>query len=511
MAADPSPLAAPPQVPRPAPGAVTRTEQLAAWGSGLRLAAIPDRVVAAAGDQILSQLAAIRATLAHPLGERITAAFGPVSGADPARVAHTLAALSIALDFDDTAYAGHLSHSCVNVPLAYAPALRLDGARLLTAVIAANECAGRVAAAVTLGPLRGQMAAHTHLVGAVAARLHAERAPRELWVAALGLALGNPPVPVARGFYASDAKLLSAAVPVRIGLDACDAARAGLVGAADILEHPDGFVARLAEVPLPEAATAGLGSRWHSETFSAKSYPGSAYTSAAVECAVELHQRLGPVAAAEVIEVEVAGSIFTALLERTAATAAAGAVAPLPQASFSLGYNVATALGTGDLIPADLTEAALAGPERRALAAKVRVVHEVELTERALRGTAPLGEALRQAGPRARDWVVARGGAALAAGLDGLGAPARSFEDATKQLGARVTVRLRDGREASATRVAARGSLGRGAEAGHRVVARERFLATGGAAQVIEALTRLRHLDAPQVAELLAVAISDRR
>ena len=97
-----------------------------------------------------------------------------------------------------------------------------------------------------------------------------------------------------RGFLGSDAKVLSAAAPVRAGLDACDAAAAGLRGPADVLEHPDGFLARFATVPLPDAVTAGLGSRWHAETTSYKVHPGGPGLDAAVDCALELRAALGP-------------------------------------------------------------------------------------------------------------------------------------------------------------------------------------------------------------------------
>ena len=233
--------------------AMTLTETLAAWGSGLTFDDVPDRVVAYARSQMLSQLAAARASLDHPLGRKIVAAFGPPTQADPRRAASVLASLTMALDYDDTVYAGHVTHSTVNVPVAYAAHLGLDGRSLLAAVVAAGECAARVTAAATLGPHRGQTAAHAHLVGAPAARLHGEQAPADRWVNAWGLALAAPPWSLHRAFLGSDAKLFTASVPIRTGLDACDAAAVGLRGAADILEHPEGFLARFANEPLPDA------------------------------------------------------------------------------------------------------------------------------------------------------------------------------------------------------------------------------------------------------------------
>ncbi len=228
---------------------MTMIENLSRWASGLDLDDVPDRVVRFASSQVLSQLAAARTGAHHPLGQAVIRGFGEPWQASAAQSAFVLAGLTSWLHYDDTAYAGHLSNSTATVPMAYAHALGLDGRGLLTAVIAANECAARITAAATLGRFRGQNAAHTHLAGAVSGRLRAEGAPVEDWINALGIAFSMPPWPSLRAFLGSDAKVLSAAIPVRTGLDACDAARAGLAGPRDILEHPDGFLATYASRP----------------------------------------------------------------------------------------------------------------------------------------------------------------------------------------------------------------------------------------------------------------------
>jgi 2-methylcitrate dehydratase PrpD len=150
---------------------VTPLEQLCAWAARLTYEDIPERVRALAASQILSQAASIRAGYAHPLGARMITAFGEPFQPDARQSACVLAGLGSWLNLDDTAYAGHLSNSTVAVPLAFAYARGLDGLALLTAVVAANECAARITASATLGPLRGQSAVHTHLAGAVAGRL----------------------------------------------------------------------------------------------------------------------------------------------------------------------------------------------------------------------------------------------------------------------------------------------------------------------------------------------------
>lgn len=485
----------------------TLTQELSGWAAGLRLDDVPPRVLAIARSLVLSQLAAARATLGHELGRKIVRGFGPPVQDDPKRTAYVLAALTMALDFDDTIYAGHVTHGAVNVPLAYARALGRGGADMLVAAIAAIEGAARVTAAATLGPFRGQTAGHAHLVAAVLGRLHVERAPREVWADALGLALAAPPWPLLHAFVGSDAKLFTAATPVRTALDACDAAAVGLSGAAGVIEHPDGFLAAFATVPLPEAAVAGLGTRWHTETASLKVHPGSAYVNGCVDCAIELQRQRPGLKPGDVAEVVVETSLFAAGLERRFAAYASGGALSRVALNFSVGYSVATALLTGALVPADF-DAGRARDERRwALAAKVRVEEDRGMTLRALSATAPLGEALRQAGERAVPWLRAEGGEAAAALAGRLGAPVASFEHATKAMPARVTLRLASGRELVAERDAAIGAAGDPSRERHFELMREKFLATGGPLSVVDAIARLEELDAAELDAALLAAL----
>ena len=89
--------------------------------------------------------------------------------------------------------------------------------------------------------------------------------------------------------------------------------------------------------------------------------------------------------------------------------------------NLSVAYNVATALLTGGVGPADLAPPATADPVRWELAGKVRVVEDPELNRAMLAATAPLGEAIRTAGERARGWFAefAAGVRPRAAGADG--------------------------------------------------------------------------------------------
>lgn len=482
--------------------------QLARWGSRLDLSNAPERVVAHLKSQILSQLGAARAGYGHPLGRRIRQAYGSPLQDDPKHAVHSLSMATVCLDFDDTAYAGHLSHSTVNVPLIYASSLGLDGRQLLTSVLAANETAARITAAATLGPFRGQTAGHTHLAGAVAGRLRAENASADTWAHALGMAFSVPTWSLSRGFFSTDAKLLVAAVPVQIGLSACDGARFGLTGPEDVLEHPQGFLHRFADIPLPEEALAGLGSLWHTETFSYKIHPGSAYTSAAVDCAVELHNALAGVDQRDIAEVVVEGSIFTAGLDRIARQHRIGPDSSVAALNFSLPYNVATALLTGSLLPADLAHPAVDRPDRWELAARVRTEHDPAFSRHALLATAPLGQALRRAGERAEAWVRAIDDQAAEALPPAWLEPETDFRWATKNLGARVTVRLRDGRELRAERRSAVGAASGADGTDHAALARAKFLACGGDPEAADLLRRLEHLRPEEVRRLVNLALA---
>lgn len=516
------------------PEAVGAAGRLAGWARRLRLADVPPRVVAHAHSQILSELAAVRASGTHSLGRRLMCAFGRPDSPDPKQTAYVLAALGICLDFDDTAYAGHLSHSCVTVPIAYSRQLHMDGAAVLTAVVAANEVAARITAAATLGPFRGQLAAHTHIAGAVIARLRAVQAPEAFWAPALGLGFALPPWPLDRACLGSEAKALVAAVPVRTGLDAVDAALAGIAGPADILEHPDGFLARFADVPLADALLLGLGERWHTETLSYKVHPGSAYISAAVDCAIRLHQVIGQPRAAEIAEVEVSGSLLTVGIERQAGAYLCGSRSPVAALNYSVGYNVATALLTGALTVADLDAERVADSERWSLAARVRVEHDPALTAAALLGTAPLGEAVRQAGARALPWLLrqtgsasdrdrastgsppgASAGSGTAAALEHavsaamtLG-PSQGFATARKAVGARIRVRLLDGRSFEAFQEVAVGAVGGAEHAEHAALARRKYVGNGGDARVADRVLCLDELTAVQTTDLVTTVLRD--
>ena len=472
---------------------MTRLARLAAWAAGLRDDDVPTRVRRYATSQVLSQLAAIRAGARHPTADKITAAFGGPTQADRKSAACVMAALGSWLNLDDTAYAGHLSNSTVAVPLAYAR----DGADLVTAVVVANECAARITAAATLGPLRGQSAMHTHLAGAVAGRLKTEDAPAATWTDALAIAFAMPNWPLLRGFLASEARPLATMTPVRAGLDACDAAHAGLSGAHDIMEHPDGFLARFADVPLPQQIDHALGEQWHTETLSFKLHPGGPGIDAAVDCAAEL----APLNEADIAEVVVEASAYTLMAQRTADQYLDGPDTPLGALVLDVAYPVATALLTGHFTAADLERPSTEDVDRWALAGKVRLAHDPAMTRQLLESDAPFGAALRMAGPHAQAWLDKYG-------LTAPDTPQRDLRHATKATPARVTVVLRDGAEHSRERAIPLGAAGPETRADHFALMRAKFTGTGGDPAIADSAAELDSMNGGELRSWLRAALT---
>jgi 2-methylcitrate dehydratase PrpD len=492
---------------------VTRLEELAEWAATLRLEDVPPRVAAEATSQVISQLAATRAGSGHPYGATVTGLFGAPFERDAHHSASALAGLTGWLHDDDTAYAGHLSHSTVSVPLAYAYHGHLDGAQLVAAVVAANETAARVTAAATLGPHRGQGSLHTQLAGAVAGRLHLQGAPPARWRDALSLALSAPPWALSHGIFAGDAQVLGQAAALRQGLDACDAAAAGLGGPADILEHPDGFLARFSTVPIPEALDAGLSERWHTDTLSFKMHPGGPGVDAAVDAALALHDRMalhdrtGPLRPSQVSEVVITTSLYTVVVDDHARRHARGPGSPLSSLVLSAGYPVATALLRGALTADDFCSPAWDDPARWALAEKVRLEHDEDMTRQSIVATAPVGEALRQAGGRGERWLEEVGGRWLVDLVGPPGAPSTTFEGSTKVTPARVEVVLVDGTRWTHEVHIPLGAAGPHTAANHPRLVRAKFLAGGGPEEVLDGLERLVTLPAADLRRLLRDAL----
>ncbi|MFQ3318335.1 MAG: 2-methylcitrate dehydratase PrpD [Natronomonas sp.] len=441
-------------------------DRAARWATSLRYRDIPKPVRRAAKAQLTSTVGAGVWTTTHPLGDRIAdatesrypsgeATFLGGSDRTPEGAAVGNAALSMALDFDGTVLGGHTGHSSVFVPLAYAEATNASGKRALVAHVAANEIAARLASAAAIGPFRGQQTAYIHSVGAAVGRAVIEDDDAETLANALGTALLQPPWPLEPPFLGANAKVWSASEPVRSGIAAVDAARAGLGGRPDLVEADGGFLGEFADLPLPEFLE-GFGERWHTRAVTIKAVPGCAYVTAPVEAALDVRGRFDP-GRTEIQRVDVYGSLFATEVDDLAAPYLDGPESPMSALSFTIPYNVAAALVDGEHTPRQVGKRT-ADEGLWTLAERVFVHHDASFTMAALESEVPVGAMLRRVGVPVIGYAAKTVGVrATVRHLPTLARFARKrplptdLSTADKRMGARVEVTTTDGRTLSAT------------------------------------------------------------
>lgn len=483
---------------------------LARWASGLRLEQVPVRVREQAINQVLSTLAAVYSGWDSDLGQPLERAFpSPPSG--PARILPTgiaapaahaamlMASWSMVLDFDDVMLGGHTGHSSVLVPFAMASAGGRSGADLVLAQIVANEIAARINMVCAVGSTRGQMATHLHLLGASSARAKLENLDEGKFAEALSFALSYPAQALFPAFLGSDAKALCAGLPVRVGMESVDAVHSGLSAGADLLDDPRGFFATRSRVPVREFL-GGLGERWHTETNSFKIYPVCGYLCSALDATLDLvqHHDISP---DDVVSVDVWASLFTVAMDAHSAPYLDGPRSCISTLTFSTPFTVASAILAREFSPAQLKRHWIEDPKVWELAARVRSRHDVSLTLKSLKADIPIGAALR----RTSRWQAAAFGWSLAAtafgrfgrwrqpatlhlvaGLTAAAGDNRAldFRSSTKPMGARVAIRMSDGRVLSRSVSIPRGFAGaRPSENGGQTVRelmREKFAASAG-------------------------------
>jgi 2-methylcitrate dehydratase PrpD len=511
-------------------------EQMASWASTLSLSDVPHRVLEHAKNQVYSMLGAVHSGCASDLGDAIDRCFRwRCSGqarviptgekTDPIHAAALMSSWSMALDYDDVMLGGHTGHSSVLVPLAFAAPYRLTGERLLLGQIVANEIAARINMAVALGPVRGQMATYLHLIGAAAARARIQELSARDFAQALALAMSYPARSLYPAFLGSDAKVLCAALPIRCGLEAVDAALSGLRGNPNLLTDTAGFLRSMSPAPRPEFLE-GLGVRWHTETNSYKAHPGSAYLQGAVEAVSNLTARTG-ISAREVRRIDVFSSLLTSGMDAHSASYGRGSESPAANLSFSTAYAVACAILFGSFRPEHLGQEIIARPEVWENVEKVRLHHDTAMTIEALRSDIPIGAALMNASRLERLRFILSSGhgkaahrlkvslatklriAAAICGPAARGVP-HDLSAMAKPLGARVVVTLANGLvEEERVRIPA-GFAGSGDWRASRALMRSKYtdcaaenIGRAGAENAARLIARLEELRSRDVENLI--------
>jgi len=373
-------------------------ENIAGWAAALTYDQIPPRVVQKARLQLLSTVAAAHAGARHEIGQAVLSAADYFAGDGPCTIVPTgkkadlmaaawaNACLSMSLDYDDYLLFGHTGHSAVMASLAAAEKNGRSLKELLTAQVIANEVSGRLGAGVLLGPHNGQGWSHIHLAGAAAAAAKLmELSPRQT-AHAMGISLYQPTYVLWPGFMGPDSKTTTAATPVVTGLAAAALASKGATGPLDVIEHPQGYLARMSYVPTPFFIS-GFGRSWVTDTLAFKIYPGCAYIDTTVDAVLMIMQEYEKqhdkkIEPSEVKKVRVEATILTVEMDNLSKTG--GAFDPLNPVSinFSIPGNVALALINGRLDADDMTKAALRENAERIveISSKVELVHDWSLT-----------------------------------------------------------------------------------------------------------------------------------
>ncbi len=370
----------------------------AKWVYDLNSNQIPKRVKDNALLQVFSVFAAIHASARHDIGKIIInsveswAKKGECTmlpmgkKVDVLSAVYSNAALSLALDYDDYLLLGHTGHSAVCVSLAMAERENCSFEEAQVAQVIANEIEGRLGASVVIGPHNGQAWSHIHLAGAAAAAGKLMGLTAEKIAHAIAIALYQPTYVLFPGFMGPDSKATTAATPAVTGVQAAILAANGATGPLDVMEHPQGFLARFSYVPTPFYLS-GFGEAWVTDTLAFKIYPGCAYIDTTVDAVLKLREeykertgdKLNP---DDVLDVLVEASLLT--IEMDHLSKVGGTFDPLNPVSinFSIPGNVAIALLKGRLNADDLSISALQENSDAiiGLSNKVTLVHDWSMT-----------------------------------------------------------------------------------------------------------------------------------
>ncbi len=361
-------------------------DRLAEFVEALSLDRLPDEAVQAARLVLLDTIGAMVSGSAQPENRRLAAAMrerrsragatlvGHGGRVDPllATFANATAGVALEVDEGNRLGGGHPAIHVVPAALAVAEDTGADGRRLLESVIAGYEVCSRLGGATTPKPnvhshgtwgTIGTAVAVARLAGLDAAsvrsviNLAASMSPANTWTTALeGVTIRN-------------------AYPGRSGLEgilAVDLHRAGFTGLPDAPSDVYGTI--LADRFEPERALDSLGGPLRIQQNYFKLYACCRYNHFALDALLAM-TRAGEVRADEVERVVVTTIPFGPRM-------AAAAPASMLGAKFSIPYAVAAALVLGRADVSAFVEPALGDPRIRALAGRVEVRVDPEMSPR---------------------------------------------------------------------------------------------------------------------------------
>ena len=361
--------------------------EMVRWVKSVNYEKIPQSIREITKYQILGLLGAIFGSLKTDLGKKVIRFYEkhsqigefPLPGSEKKislkDSVEAFASLSMLLDYDDYLFMGHTGHSAVWVSLLPALALGRSSKDVIKSIVIGNEVGGRLGGAVLFGPHNGQMWSFIHGVNTALIYGKLLELPFESLLDAVGIYLYQANYPLYPGFMGSEAKIFTAARPIREGFFAVEAAEDGFSGHSRIIEAEKGFLKNFSFFPL-DFMIGSWGKVWLTGTLAVKLYPGCAYIDTTMDVLSKLVQQ-EEFNAEKVNKVKIDANILSLQMDRIAQEFFDSSFLSPINLNFNLGINTAIFLLEKKLTPEVLTEEYLNRNRRRILkfAEKVEINH----------------------------------------------------------------------------------------------------------------------------------------
>lgn len=288
------------------------------------------------------------------------------------------------LELDDVHTASKCHIGTVVTPAAWSVAAMLgaSGEELAVAVVAGYEIAARIAMAFGIKAHRKpgwHSTATAGIFGAAAACGKLLGLDEEKMVSALGLAGAQSFGTWAFLADGASCKVLNPARASQSGCEAAFLARAGMTGPEHVLTSEDGGLFHMmSTAPVPEYATADLGTVWEITRMDNKPYPCCRSTHCGIDAALALREEFG-LRAEQIASATV--DTYLIGLQQCGWSEASREPHNGPQARFSTPYCVARAFLDGRVGLQSFTDEAINAPEAQALLKRVEIREAERFTE----------------------------------------------------------------------------------------------------------------------------------
>lgn len=369
-------------------GGAPVTREYARFAAALRFEDIPDDVVAIAREQIVATIGSCYTGSRMPAADAMRTGLAILGGGDqatlfgargrmpaPAAALYNSAVAQV-LDFDDWVIISHSGAAVVPTAFAAAEAVGASGREVIAAVVLGNEINARTSRAIQRGAYVGNsLPNHQIETALIASRLLGLDETQTVRAVSHSCFLAMESCHTG---WMTDSKVLCNGLPAMWGIVSASLAKAGLVGNVDMIEHPAGFLATVSEAVDEDELLAGLGEAWHTRTLNTKRHPSCAYNLSAIECALALRQRIPGFDPARVKAIEVEGpgvmlyvaarfqalepDVYAQIRDRTATHVAL---------CFDAGHGVLAALADGEFTYRQYLDERALSPDVQALRSRI--------------------------------------------------------------------------------------------------------------------------------------------